>query len=183
VARPKKAQIESAADSAAKLGTLRGIPVELLDLESPDALAILAFLQIHHSTDLIIKSVERDLAAHDLSVARYAIMRLLSGKESVTVGWIAEKHFSRLSNITSMIDRLVRDGMVARLSDSSDRRIVRVKLTPAGEKLVRSTRGPHREFLARTMSPLPPAELRTLIVLLSRLSEPLEADEPDDSRA
>jgi MarR family transcriptional regulator, organic hydroperoxide resistance regulator len=183
LARSKKDKIESAADSVAKLGNLRGISVAQVDLASPDALAILAFLQIHHSADLIIKAVERDLATRDLSVARYAIMRLLSGQESVTVGWLAEKHFSRLSNITSMIDRLVRDGMVARLADRSDRRIVRVKLTPAGEKQVRSTRGPHREFLARTMSPLSPEELRTLIVLLSRLSEPLETDEGDDAPA
>ncbi|WP_293848063.1 MarR family winged helix-turn-helix transcriptional regulator [Steroidobacter sp.] len=163
------------ASSAAKLSALRGIPADLIELESPDTLAILAFVQIHHSAELIVKAVERNLATHNLSLARYVVLRLLVGRDPVPLGWIAEKHFSRMSNITGVIDRLVRDGLVERLPDPDDRRIVRVKLTPAGDKLLRATRRPHREFLAKTMSPLADDDLRTLVVLLSKLTEPLEA--------
>jgi DNA-binding MarR family transcriptional regulator len=140
-----------------------------VDTEAADATAILAFLQFYHSADLIVKAVERNL-----SVARYAILRLLSGREPMTLGWVAEKHFSRLSNITAMIDRLVRDKLVDRFADAKDRRVVRVKVTRLGEQLLDTTRRPHRRFIAQTMAGLNDEELRLLIALSGKLSAPLE---------
>jgi DNA-binding MarR family transcriptional regulator len=177
LARPTKSKTtrkSSTAVSAEKLGVLRGISTELVDTEAADATAILAFLQFYHSADLIVKAVERDLATHNLSVARYAILRLLSGREPMTLGWVAEKHFSRLSNITAMIDRLVRDKLVDRFADDKDRRVVRVRVTRLGEQVLDTTRQPHRQFIARTMAGLSEDELRRLIALSGKLSAPLE---------
>lgn len=179
MARSKKLSKSAltAAEVVAKLANLRGVPTDLVELGRTDSLPILAFLQLHHSAELILKAVQRDLAARNLSIARYAILRILSGREPVTLGWIAEKHHSWLSNITGLIDRLVRDNLVERRPDLKDRRVVRVKLTAAGESLVRSTRTPHREYLVRAMGTLNQRELRTLTLLLSKLTEPLEAAE------
>jgi len=41
------------------------------------------------------------------------------------------------SNITQLVDRLEKDGLVRRRSDPDDRRSVRAALTPAGERSYR----------------------------------------------
>jgi DNA-binding MarR family transcriptional regulator len=170
-----KAEISGIERSAAKLNQLRGLEADaLFEPAMGNKLAVLAFVHINHAFDIIVKTVERDLAARGLSVARYAILRMLSGREPMPLSWLADKHFSQRSNITAMVDRLVRDGMVERLPDAIDRRVIRVRLTGKGAALIESARAPHLEFLAKVMSPLNDDELRTLIQLLEKLSKPYE---------
>jgi DNA-binding MarR family transcriptional regulator len=170
-----RASVLETEQSAAKLNQLRGLDAD--ELGKPaigNRLAVLAFVHINHAFDIIVKTVERDLAARGLSVARYAILRMLSGRPPVPLSWIADKHFSQRSNITAMVDRLVRDEMVERQPDPIDRRVIRVKLTDKGAELIEAARGPHLEFLAQIMSPLDDDELGTLIKLLEKLSAPYE---------
>jgi DNA-binding MarR family transcriptional regulator len=182
--RPASPRLSSAEASAAKLNKLRGL--RDLDIFRPltdEMLPVLAFLHIHHAADLIVKSVERDLASRGLSLARYAMLRMLSGREPMPLSWLADKHFSRRSNITAVVDRMIRDGLLERFPDAVDRRVIRVGLTAAGEQTVRAARAPHLRFLAEAMAPLQPAELKLLIKLLDKLSAPLDrgSETPDET--
>jgi DNA-binding MarR family transcriptional regulator len=173
---PTRPTVSTANESAAKMLALRGTGDDTIEFGSADTMSVLAFLQLHHSADLIVKAGERDLAGRGLSVAKYAILRMLHGKEPVKLSWIADRHFSQRSNITAMVDRLERDGLVRRLPDPQDRRAMRVALTTQGLAKVEETREPHRSFLTSLMAPLNDDELHKLIKLLAKLSAPLEGD-------
>jgi DNA-binding MarR family transcriptional regulator len=160
---------------AAKLSELRGLShLESFDPATDNSLAVVAFMHIHHTSDLLIKAAERDLAAYGLTIARYAILRMLARREPMPLSWLADKHYSRRSNITAMVERLVRDGLLERFPDETDRRIVRVGLTPEGVKIVVKARKPHFRFIEKTMAPLGPDELRRLIAALDRLSSAVD---------
>jgi DNA-binding MarR family transcriptional regulator len=135
-----------------------------------DAPAVLAYVSLHHASDLVIKAAERNLAPFNLSVARYAILRMLTGRGAMPSSWIADKHFSRQSNITAMVDRLVRDGLVRRIPDPADGRITRVELTSSGQERVKAARPPHLRFLSELMSALSEKEQMTLVKLLDKLA-------------
>jgi MarR family 2-MHQ and catechol resistance regulon transcriptional repressor len=139
-----------------------------------DSAAVVAYVSLHHASDLVIKAAERNLASFNLSVARYAILRMLTGRGAMPSSWIADKHFSRQSNITAMVDRLVRDGLVRRVPDAADRRVTRVELTPRGQNVVKSARPPHLEFLNTMMSALSEKEQMTLVKLLDKLAARLD---------
>jgi MarR family 2-MHQ and catechol resistance regulon transcriptional repressor len=161
--------------SARKLNELRGISdSEIFNPLTDERLAVLTFVHIHHTADVVTKAVERGLAARGLTVARYAILRMLSGRDPMPLSWVADRHFSQRSNITAVVDRLVRDGLVERLPDAVDRRVVRVQLTTLGAETVHSARAPHLEALAKIMSPLTSDEMHQLIDLLGKLSAPFE---------
>ncbi len=49
---------------------------------------------------------------------------------------LAEYLDREMSSTTSMIDRLVKNDLVSRVEDASDRRVVACRLTPAGEAVV-----------------------------------------------
>jgi DNA-binding MarR family transcriptional regulator len=165
------ASISRTERSAKKLNELRGIAEsEIFSPLTDERLAVLTFVHIHHTADVVTKAVERGLGAQGLTVARYAILRMLAGREPMPLSWVADRHFSQRSNITAVVDRLVRDGLVERLPDAVDRRVTRVQLTQLGEETVQAARAPHLESLAKIMSPLTPDEMHKLIALLDKLS-------------
>jgi MarR family 2-MHQ and catechol resistance regulon transcriptional repressor len=171
----KKQNLVATQETESKLLELRGLAfVSGLGPLPRDRLEVLLFVQLHHTGDLVAKTIERDLAKHGLSVARYAILRMLEDRNPVPLSWLAERHFSRRSNITAMVDRLVRDGLVERIPDEIDRRITRVRLTELGRHTVETARGPHLQFLAQVLSPLDDTERHVMINLLQKLSAPLE---------
>ena len=53
---------------------------------------------------------------------------------------------------TRMCDRLIRKGLVRRSRSTSDRRVVRLRLTPAGRALVQEVIGRRREELSRIVA-------------------------------
>ncbi|MFF5260697.1 MarR family winged helix-turn-helix transcriptional regulator [Actinomadura viridis] len=61
---------------------------------------------------------------------------------------LADEHGVRLPTMTAQIDRLVRDGLVARGRDAADARVVTVRLTARGRERLRDTRARCVAFLA-----------------------------------
>lgn len=70
------------------------------------------------------------VTGHQLSVLAY-----LRG-QSVTIRELARELDVGESAATAVVDRLVRQGLVARRDDPSDRRVVRLALSDSGESLV-----------------------------------------------
>ena len=59
----------------------------------------------------------------------------LTGSKGETVTGLAEVCLLQQPTMTKLLDRMVRDELVARSQDARDRRVVRVALTPKGEAL------------------------------------------------
>jgi DNA-binding MarR family transcriptional regulator len=79
---------------------------------------------------------EYDRAAADagLTAQQAIVLPLLS--EPVPMRGLAERRHCDPSNITGIVDRLERKGLVARTVDAADRRVKRVALTPTGQAMV-----------------------------------------------
>jgi DNA-binding MarR family transcriptional regulator len=60
-------------------------------------------------------------------------MAALLANPGQTVGDLAEACLLQQPTMTKLLDRMARDGLVARGQDARDRRMVRVALTPDGE--------------------------------------------------
>ncbi|MBV8898760.1 MAG: MarR family transcriptional regulator [Verrucomicrobia bacterium] len=73
------------------------------------------------------------------------------------------------ATITGLLDGLERDGLVERLSDPEDRRVVRVKLTPQGEALLERVRPAYFRWFARMLEPLAESEREHLVYLLQKV--------------
>jgi DNA-binding MarR family transcriptional regulator len=116
----------------------------------------------------IEQSLEYALTPVGLSLAKFgALTHLVEAGEPLSFSECAEKMTCVRSNITQLMDRLEADGMVRRVRDPEDRRVVRAALTPTGVKrqaagaaevakvqaeLFRRMRGADRETLRRALS-------------------------------
>src|SRR5208283_2834004 len=82
-------------------------------------------------------SLHRELREelHSVTVHQLGVLMLLRG-QSVTMRELAKELDVGESAATAVVDRLVRQGLVVRHDDPSDRRVVRLLLSEAGESLV-----------------------------------------------
>lgn len=91
---------------------------------------LVAFLEAAYRLD---GKVESALAEHGMSRQKLSVLtHLAESRESLALSEIAGKLNCVKSNVTQLMDRLEGDGLVRRLYDPADRRIVRAELTLTG---------------------------------------------------
>jgi len=79
--------------------------------------------------------LEAALSPTGLSMAKLAVLHVLvEAQEPLPLSDLAERQHCVRSNITQLVDRLEKDGLVRRRADPDDRRSVRAVLTGAGER-------------------------------------------------
>ena len=116
------------------------------------------------------------LKPHGLSEATYNILRILRGVDrfpvdgvrSLPCGEVAGRMVTRVPDVTRLMDRLEKDGLLTRARSEHDRRVVHARITPEGKALLRKLDRPV-DKLERSMFPaLSDRELATLSRLLSK---------------
>jgi len=129
-----------------------------------------SYLQSHAS---ILRELDSDLAAeHGLTTRDYEVMLYLAQSEDRMLPMSALAHSTMLtrSGITRLIDGLVADGMIERVSCTKDARVSYARLTDDGYEKLRVAGASHvasirRLFLERFSA----EEIELLATLLSRL--------------
>jgi DNA-binding MarR family transcriptional regulator len=76
---------------------------------------------------------------------------------------------------TRLIDQLEGQGLLERRRETGDRRLVTLALTPAGASMARAWAAAMVDFFDDLLAEFSPAEVETLIALMSRLVDRLEA--------
>lgn len=114
-------------------------------------------------------SADQPITSQQLSV----LGSLQAGPRRMT--GLAAEHGVRLPTMTALVNRLERDGLVARGRDDSDARVVTALLTPAGERRLREGRERRIAFLAERLADLSEDERAALAAALPAL-EKLLAD-------
>lgn len=93
------------------------------------------------------------LRKEGVSVPVWRVLSTLSGSPGETVTGLAEACLLQQPTMTKLLDRMVRDGMVKRMPDARDRRVVRIQALPRGEQMVKgllvAAKAHEAEVLAR----------------------------------
>ncbi len=66
------------------------------------------------------------------------------------------------SNVTGLVDRMERDGLVTRVGDPADRRVKRVRVTPAGARRLEKAEQAYAARTREVVAGLTPAKLAEL---------------------
>src|SRR5205823_4070895 len=105
-----------------------------------------AVLKIIRTADLLMQKVAGLLKAHALSPTQYNVLRILRGAPGgISAKEIAGRLVTRDPDITRLMDRLEKRGLLVRDRGNADRRIVIHRLTPDGLDLVNALHRPvHR---------------------------------------
>ncbi|MDE2580066.1 MAG: MarR family transcriptional regulator [Rhodospirillales bacterium] len=153
---------------------------------APDpAPALRAYVKLLRAARAIDARVEPLLAAAGLTPTQLGVLEALWHKGPLTQVSLGRKLLSSPGNMTDVIDKLERRGLVCRGRKPGDRRAVQVDLTAAGRDAIAELFPRHAAALAAAMAGLSDAELDTLGALLRTLGrtaagtyQPPEADDP-----
>jgi DNA-binding MarR family transcriptional regulator len=115
-------------------------------------------------------------AAHHLSAPQVHTVLALGAEGALTMGDLARRVAVTEKTVTGLVDRLERDGLVARRRDEADRRIIHVALTAAGKALHRRLDAGLLRALALLLGRLDGADRRDLFRIAGKLSSPASED-------
>jgi DNA-binding MarR family transcriptional regulator len=95
---------------------------------------------------------EQQAEAAGLTAAQHQLLLAVRGHDDArgpTIGEVAGYLLLRHHSAVGLADRTEKAGLVERLEDGKDRRVVRLRLTPRGEETLRNLSAAHLEELER----------------------------------
>jgi DNA-binding MarR family transcriptional regulator len=126
-----------------------------------------AFLELLRTTDQLSRGLVPLLKAEQLSPTQYNVLRILRGAlEGLPCGEIGQRMITRDPDITRLLDRLEKRGLIARWRDSKDRRMVLARITPQGLKMLDRLDRPMQEAHRKQLGHLGRERLKALCELL-----------------
>jgi DNA-binding MarR family transcriptional regulator len=136
-----------------------------------------AMLNVLVTYPWIMGELAAAMGAHDLTPAQYNVLRILRGAhpERVPCSYIGERLLDRTPDVTRLLDRLQRAGLIERQRAEHDRRVVEVAITDVGLERLRELQRPVEEAVHSVMGGLSEEEQRQLSALLERLRTRAEA--------
>lgn len=133
------------------------------------------FLNILRSSDLLGRRIGEVLKTWELSPTQYNVLRILrgAGVEGLACGEIGDRMVTRDPDITRLLDRLEKRGLVARSREKEDRRVVTARITAAGLDLLKKLDDPVVQMHKAQLGHLEAKQQETLIRLLESAREKL----------
>jgi DNA-binding MarR family transcriptional regulator len=133
-----------------------------------------AFLSVVKTAEALQGRVAEMLKAHGLSSTQYNALRILRGAGPIglTCSEIGERMLNRDPDITRLLNRLERRGLITRRKERTDRRVIMTSISQSGLDLLGNLDAPVREFHSRTLAHLGPARLHSMIRLLEAARQP-----------
>ena len=130
-----------------------------------------AFLLLQRTTSELVSSVADLLKGAGLSGPQYNVLRILrgAGPEGLPCGEISDRLITRDPDITRLLDRMQKRGLVTRRRDPDDRRVVIAAITKAGLDLLAKLDVPVNAGHIEQLGHLTRSDLKTLIAILDRV--------------
>lgn len=131
-----------------------------------------AFVDLVRTCDLLSRGPALLLKNEGLSATQYNVLRILRGSpDGLPCGEIASRMITRDPDVTRLLDRLEKRGLIARWRETKDRRVVMAKITPEGLKLLTRLDGPVQNMHRRQLAHMNKDRLRDLAELLEAVRE------------
>ena len=138
----------------------QGKPFESLQAE--------VYLNLMRTADALARGVDDILKLAGLSQTQYNILRILkgAGDQGLCCREVGERMITRDPDITRLLDRIERRGLVARSRDSRDRRVITARITATGQKLLKDLDASLTEYNRKLLSHMDKDDLGKFVELL-----------------
>lgn len=144
---------------------------------TPEQAAVRAWVRVLAVHKRGLAAIRDDLE-REMTLPRFDLLANLVRSDGQTLASLSRSMLVTAGNLTGLVDRAARDGLVERRSDPNDRRAWRVHVTPKGARAFREAERRHATKVARVFASLTQPEMETLIQLLDKVKATLRDAEP-----
>ncbi len=120
----------------------------------------------------------RDHLEREMTLPRFDLLANVVRSDGQTLASLSRSMLVTPGNLTGLVDRAARDGLVERRADPTDRRAWRVHVTPKGQRAFRDAERRHAARVTKLFAALSAIELLTLTRLLDKLKDDLRERDP-----
>lgn len=101
---------------------------------------------------VILKQRGREiLTQYPITLPQFVALQWLLEEGDLTIGELSNKMYLACSTTTDLVDRMERNGLVARVKDRHDRRVVRIHLLKEGERIIEEVIKKRQHDLAQVL--------------------------------
>ncbi len=136
-----------------------------------DHRALRLWLRLLTCTQLIERRIRNELRMRfSTTLPRFDLMSQLERHpEGLKMNELSRRMMVTGGNVTGITDQLVKEGLVERVEQPSDRRSYRIRLTRAGEKVFAEMAHEHETWVVGLLSGLTKREHQDLLGLLAKV--------------
>ncbi|HEX9464254.1 MAG TPA: MarR family transcriptional regulator [Alphaproteobacteria bacterium] len=142
-----------------------------------DKLELRVWLRLLTCSNLIETRVRAGLREEfSVTLPRFDVLAQLDrAADGLSMGELSDRLMVSNGNVTGLIDRLVEEGLVARVPSPQDRRQSRVRLTPAGKRAFDAMTPRHERWIDDLLAGLSRQDMGQLLELLAKLKHSVTA--------
>lgn len=129
------------------------------------------YVALTRATQWLNAHTERDIRQYGLTRTEFGVLELLYHKGSQPIQQICGKVLMSSGNITYVVDKLEKKGLVARRASTEDRRLIYAEITNKGEQFIEEVFPKHTEVIEQAMAGLSPEEKSVAAQLLKNLGK------------
>ncbi len=119
----------------------------------------------------ILKKRGRDILSNfEITNPQLDALLVLRDYGELTMGELCAKMYLACSTATDLIDRMERNGLIERVRDTNDRRVIRLRMLAKGSAVIDEVVSARRTYLATILSELDVADKERLIQSLEQLN-------------
>ncbi len=143
----------------------------------PASLEERLFLALLKTADALGQEAEQLTRSADLTGTQYNVLRILrgAGTEGLACRGIGDRMITHDPDITRLLDRMEKRGLITRERQKDDRRVVKTRITAKGLELLKPLDHPMRDLHRRQFRHMAATRLKRLHTLL----EEIRRDEQD----
>ncbi len=129
------------------------------------------FLAVLRTADALGQEAEQLTKSIGLTATQYNVLRILrgAGPDGLPCRGIGERMISRDPDMTRLLDRMEKGGLITRARQKDDRRVVKTQITEAGLNLLQKLDQPMRDLHKRQFQHMAAPQVKTLAELLDAL--------------
>jgi len=136
-----------------------------------DERSISALRRITRALDIYSRTLYRE---HHLTAPQLAMLKEVGRCGQAPIGLLAKATFLGAPTATGIVDRLEKQGLVARVRNEADRRQVVITITAAGKQLLRRNPPSLSSSFRDQLSRLPRKEQQNVCDVLQQVAEMME---------
>ena len=150
-----------------------GIQAEIKQAKPFESLEEELGVALIRTADQLQRRFSKIMKEYEVSPTQYNALRILrgGGEKGLPCREIGERMISHDPDITRLLDRLVKRGLVERHREESDRRVIRTRITTAGLELLKKMDRPMHELPREMFGDIGEAKLQSLLRMLTLIRQ------------
>ena len=129
------------------------------------------WLLARQTGDLLRACTDQLFMKHNITTEQYGVLATIKYQgDPVNITDIASWLRRSTNSVSMLVDRMVKAGLLRRIRDKGDRRVVHVIITSKGENLLELSSPACWELIREILSPLSDEDKRTFVSLFERVN-------------